>query len=286
MFTLPLKTVRNDIVGVLQIINAQEENGEVVSFSNEDILLIRHFAHSAAVALERAQMTRTIFLRMISMAELRDPKETGPHVNRVAAYATELYEVWAKRKGISGREIEFTRDVLRSAALLHDVGKVGIPDRILKKPARLTADEYDTMKQHTLIGANLFADPRSDFDEAAAEVVLNHHERWDGKGYPGHIDQTTGLPLADRADERGRARGKKGEEIPILGRLVAVADVYDALCSRRSYKDAWSEEEVLEELQNQAGKQFDPELIEDFLSIQDLVKSIKTRYPDTDLNAH
>lgn len=261
MFTLPLKTFRGDIVGVLQIINARDADGQNVPFSDEDALLIRHFANNAAVALERAQMTRTLFLRMISMAQLRDPKETGPHVSRVAAYTTELYEVWARRRNLPEREIERQRDMLRPAAMLHDVGKVGIPDSILKKPAKLTDEEYDTMKEHTLIGSQLFAEPKSDIDEAAAEIALTHHERWDGRGYP---------------------NGKEGEDIPIFGRLVAVADVYDALCSRRSYKEAWKEEDVLEELEKNAGSQFDPEVVRDFLSIQELIGSIRARYPDDD----
>ena len=280
MFTLPLKTIRNDVVGVLQVINAHDARGESCVFSDEDALLIRHFAHTAAVALERAQLTRTVFLRMISMAQLRDPKETGPHVNRVAAYATELYEAWAGAREVPATEIERTRDVLRSAALLHDVGKVGIPDVILKKPARLNDEEYAQMKQHTLIGAHLFADPKSDFDEAAAEVVINHHECWDGSGYPGHVDLDTGKPLPGCDEGGGKARGKKGREIPLLGRLVAVADVYDALCSQRCYKEAWAEDEVVAEMKGQAGRQFDPELIDTFLSIQDLIQAIKRRYPD------
>lgn len=261
MFVLPLKTFRNDIVGVLQIINAQGEDGRIAPFSDEDAHLIRHFGISAAVALERAQMTRTIFLRMIRMAELRDPKETGPHVNRVAAYTTELFMVYAGRRKIASREIESQCDVLRSAAMLHDVGKVGIPDSILKKPGKLTSEEYDEMKQHTLIGARLFSEAQSEIDEAAAEVTLNHHERWDGTGYP---------------------EGKSREEIPLFGRLVAVADVYDALSSRRSYKEAWRQEDVLAELRDSAGSQFDPDLVGDFLSIQDLIRSIRTRYPDAD----
>jgi len=280
MLTLPLKTLRGDSIGVLQIINAQNETGEILPFSHEEELLIRHFAHSATVALERAQITRTIFLRMIRMAELRDPQETGPHVNRVAAYATELYEVWAKRRGLRKEEIDPQRDLLRSAAMLHDVGKVGVPDTILKKPAKLTPSEYDLMKQHTLIGTHLFADPQTDFDEAAAIVALTHHERWDGQGYPGHVDPMSGQPLAGYADEHGHPSGKKGEEIPLWGRVVAVADVYDALCSKRVYKGVWREEEALTEMQAQAGQQFDPELVADFLSIHNLIQSIKARYPD------
>ena len=262
MFTLPLKVFRGDTVGVLQVINAHDEDGNIAPFSPEDALLIHHFANGAAVALERAQMTRTIFLRMISMTELRDPKETGPHVNRVASYTTELYEVWARRHKLAEREIERQRDVLRSAAMLHDVGKIGISDTILKKPGPLSDEEYATMKEHTLVGAQLFADPKSEIDEAAGVVALNHHERWDGGGYP---------------------HGKSDNEIPLFGRLVAVADVYDALCSRRSYKEAWKEDEVLEELKKNSGSQFDPEIVDDFVSIHDLIKSIKARYPDDDI---
>lgn len=280
MLTMPMKTSQGTIIGVLQLINARDESARVVPFFEEEVAQVKHFANSAAVALERAQMTRTIILRMIGMAELRDPKETGAHVNRVAAYSTEIFEVWARRRGMSEDEIRKKLDILRMAAMLHDVGKVGISDLILKKPAKYTDEEYEIMKQHTIIGARLFANPKSDFDEAAAEVAFTHHERWDGKGYPGYVDPLTGCPLEDCVDEQNRPQGKAGTEIPIFGRVMAVADVYDALCSRRSYKEAWSEEDVIEDLQKQAGKHFDPELIEIFLSVHDVILSIKRRYAD------
>jgi response regulator RpfG family c-di-GMP phosphodiesterase len=135
-------------------------------------------------------------------------------------------------------------------------------------------------KQHALIGSQLFLDPRSDFDEVSQIVALNHHERWDGKGYPGHIHPFTGQPLAGHIDDEGRPIPKKGEEIPLFGRIVAIADVFDALSSKRCYKDAWSEQDVLAELKKQAGQQFDPELVEIFLSITDVIRSIQQRYPD------
>jgi len=119
------------------------------------------------------------------MAEMRDPKETGAHVNRVASYSIEIYERGQEKEGIDEKEIAGKRDVLRMAAMLHDVGKVAISDVILKKPAKLTEDEYSIMKQHTVLGAELFLNGHSEFDKAAMEVSLNHHERWDGKGYPG-----------------------------------------------------------------------------------------------------
>ncbi|RLA92644.1 MAG: phosphohydrolase, partial [Deltaproteobacteria bacterium] len=280
MLTVPLKTSRGDIVGVLQMINAQNKKGEIVPFSHDDEPLIAHFANNAAIALERAQMTRAIILRMIRMAELRDPKETGAHVNRVAGYSVEIYESWAIKKGLSQQSIDKKRDVLRMAAMLHDVGKVAISDLILKKPARLTPEEYEAMKKHTFLGAKLFANPESEFDEIAAEVALNHHERWDGKGYPGYIDPLTEKPLPNYKGADGKPRPKKGEEIPIFGRIVALADVYDALSSRRSYKEAWDEERVLNEIRKEAGKQFDPEVVEAFFSCLDVIHSIKNRYPD------
>ncbi len=280
MLVIPLKNSRGEIMGVLQIINAKDEKGNIVPFSSEDEPFILHLAHNAAMALERAQITRTVILRMVKMAELRDPKETGPHVNRVAAYSAEIYEAWAKRKGIPSKEIERKKDILRMAAMLHDVGKIAIPDAILKKPGKLTPEEYEIMKQHTFLGAQLFADPRSEFDEAAAEVALNHHERWDGKGYPGHIDPFTGKPLPGYEDKDGRARGKKGEEIPLFGRIVAIADVYDALVSKRCYKQAWDDEKAIRIIKEEAGKQFDPEIVDVFLSCLDIIHSIRSRYPD------
>ena len=137
MLTIPLKTSRGDIVGVIQMINAQDETGTIVSFSRDDEPLIAHFANNAAIAIERAQMTRAIILRMVNMAELRDPKETGAHVNRVAGYAVEIYENWAIRKGYPQESIDKVRDVLRMAAMLHDVGKVAISDVILKNQPNL-----------------------------------------------------------------------------------------------------------------------------------------------------
>lgn len=280
MLTVPLKTSRGDIVGVLQLINAQSEDGQIISFAAEDEPLIAHFANNAAIAIERAQMTRAIILRMISMAELRDPKETGAHVNRVAGYAVEIYEDWAKRKGISQKEIDDTRDVLRMAAMLHDVGKVAISDLILKKPARLTDEEFDVMKHHTFLGAKLFANPKSEFDEAAAQVALNHHERWDGRGYPGFIDPLSGEAMPGYEEQEGKARPKRATEIPLFGRIVALADVYDALSSARCYKEPWDEAKVIKVIEEEKGKQFDPEMVEAFLSCLDVIQSIKKRYPD------
>ena len=280
MLTVPMNNQRKDVLGVMQLINARDDGQRIIPFTPEDESLIQHFATSAAMALERAQMTRNIILRMISMAELRDPKETGAHVNRVGAYSVEIYEDWAKGRGLSEQEVDRQRDVLRMAAMLHDVGKVAISDLILKKPARLTLDEFEIMKSHTFLGARLFKDIQSDFEEVAATVALTHHEKWDGTGYPGHLDLMSEQALPGFEGAEGSPRPKRGDEIPLFGRIVAVADVYDALCSRRSYKEPWDEARIQEEMHRSSGSHFDPEVVEAFFSCLDVLKSIAKRYPD------
>jgi len=280
VLTIPLKAANGDTLGILQIINAQDAENRVIPFSKKDEKMMMHFASIAAVALERAQMTRAIILRMIKMAELRDPKETGAHVNRVGGFAVELYEKWALNRSLAQKVIDKNRDVLRMAAMLHDVGKVAISDIILKKPGRFNNDEYEIMKQHTVLGAQLFLGRQSDFDDAASLVALNHHERWDGNGYPGHVDIITGNPLNGHISPEGKPLGKKGEEIPLFGRIVALADVYDALSSARIYKEAWDESEVLATIEKESGHHFDTELVEIFFSCLDVIRSIQARYGD------
>lgn len=280
MLTVPLKTQNGVVLGVIQIINAMDKTGNVVPFTKDDEALVTHFAANATVALQRAYMTRAMIIRMIRMAELRDPKETGAHVNRVAGYSGEIYEHWAYKQGMPAKEIDKNKDSFKLAAMLHDVGKVAISDLILKKPARFTPEEYLIMQTHTWAGARLFDDPQSDLDGMAADVALTHHENWDGKGgYPGWIDPATGLPL--KADAEGKALPRKGEEISIYGRIVAIADVYDALISSRVYKQAWTEENVLEEMRKMSGTKFDPDLLAIFFEIYPRIQQIRQRYPDT-----
>ncbi|MCK9229038.1 MAG: GAF domain-containing protein [Syntrophorhabdaceae bacterium] len=277
----PLKTNTDEVVGVLQLINATNGLGKIVPFQPQDEPFVVHFANNAAIAIERATMTRDIILRMIKMAELRDPSETGAHVNRVSSCSVELYEAWAHSKGIDRAEIEQNRDILKMAAMLHDVGKVAITDLILQKPDRLNNNEFEIMKRHTYMGARLFSHQRSDFDRAAFLVTLNHHEHWDGNGYPGFIDHTTGRPLPGYRGSDGRARGKKHDEIPVFGRIVAICDVFDALSSGRSYKEPWKEDRVLETMVSERGKHFDPEMLDVFLSNLEIVRNIMHLYPET-----
>lgn len=278
ILTVPLATHRGETIGVLQLINAKDDNGGIVPFDTAIEPYVAYFAANAAAALERAHLMRTVILRMIGMAELRDPRETGSHVNRVAGFAVEMYETWARKKGVTEADIDRTRDVLRMAAMLHDVGKVAISDVILKKPARLNPAEYETMKGHTVAGARLFGNMTSEFDEAAREVALNHHERWDGAGYPGHVDAETGEALPGHADAGGKPIPKKGDEIPLFGRIVAIADVYDALSSARSYKEAWTEERVMDEIRAQKGGAFDPEIVDAFFECLPALRALAERY--------
>jgi HD-GYP domain-containing protein (c-di-GMP phosphodiesterase class II) len=273
LLALPLKTSRDKVVGVLEIINAEDGGGALVPFTDQDRQVLNHFANHAAVAVERALLTREVILRMIKMCELRDPEETGAHANRVGAYSAEIYHQWASKKGISEGEIKKTRDLIRIAAMLHDLGKIAISDLILKKPSHLDADEFTIMQRHTIYGARLFENPDSELDVICAEIALNHHEHWDGSGYPGKIATLDGGPL-----ETGP--GKKGEEIPLAARIVSLADVYDALVSKRSYKDSFSEDRALELIREQSGKQFDPEVVAAFFSIYDVIAAIKERYQE------
>jgi len=215
---------------------------------------------------------------MIKMAELRDPKETGTHVNRVAGYAVEIYDRWAYNNNIPNAERENFRDTLRISSMLHDVGKVAISDIILKKPARFTPEEFLVMQQHTLYGASLFDDPQSSLDKIAGDIALTHHENWDGTGYPGWVDPVTQVPL--KTSEEGKPLGKKGEEIPLAGRIVAIADVFDALCSKRVYKEPWGEEEVLAEMKKLSGSKFDPALVDVFFEILPSIKQTQSLYPE------
>lgn len=271
MLIVPLLTRGQTNVGVLQLINAKDEYGTVIPFSGQDLLYITHYAQNAASAIEQAKLNREMVLRMVEISELRDPFETSQHAKRVGSYAVELYEKWAIRQNIDSAEIKANREILRTAAMLHDVGKVAISDTILKKKGELTAAERAVMRMHTVYGARLFKHTDSDWDKMAMQVVLNHHECWDGSGYPGKIGN-----IFSKKARLGP--GKKGEEIPIYARIVMIADVYDSLISRRSYKEPWSQKEVVEYLQWKAGKQFDPLLVELFLDMQDIILAIRKKY--------
>jgi CHASE2 domain-containing sensor protein len=178
-----------------------------------------------------------IVRRLAQAAESRDG-DTGAHIERMSL----LCERLARQVGWSVPHAE----LMRHAAALHDVGKIGIPDRVLLKPGKLDPEEREIMKRHASIGAAMLSDSPSELLQLAEEIARTHHERWDGAGYP---------------------RGLRGEEIPLAGRICAICDVYDALVSPRPYKDPWSQPEALAEIAAQTGRHFDPELVEAFLEL-------------------
>ncbi|MFW5735156.1 MAG: HD domain-containing phosphohydrolase [Oceanidesulfovibrio sp.] len=273
ILTIPLKSFGGDLLGVMQIINARDDDGRVTPFGRESMTYIPLFANKCTVILERSMMTRERILRLMKLAELRDPKETGAHVQRVGAYAAEIYRAWAERRKVPSQERKRYGDLIRVAAMLHDVGKVGIADAILKKPGRLDDDEFEAMKMHPIFGAQVFQGASPALDRMCFDIALHHHERYDGAGYPGRIPD-----VMRAAAPRGEPLA--GEDIPLAARIGALADVYDALCSKRVYKDAWPEERVLGILEEQKGAQFDPELVDCFLSIQEVVQAIRMKYQD------
>jgi HD-GYP domain-containing protein (c-di-GMP phosphodiesterase class II) len=264
VLSIGMRSSQRELLGVLQLINPRSEDGEPLEFTPEDQKLAVHFGGMASLAIERSSMTRALVLRMMRLAELRDPKETGAHVKRVAEVAVRLFVAWANKRGMSEDSIFKRLDHLRPAAMLHDVGKVGIEDAILKKPGKLEPPERARMEQHTRIGAETLLGVKTAMDETIREVTLYHHARWDGTGYPKREEiaqtlQQLGVDASDVPEPRG-------ESIPLPARLVAIADVFDALMSKRAYKEAWTPDQVRVEIERSRGTHFDPELVDLFLA--------------------
>ena len=188
--------------------------------------------------------------RLARAAEHRD-KETGSHIVRMSHYATLL----GRTCGMTDEEC----DILFHATPMHDVGKLGIPDRILLKPGTLTEDEFEIMKQHTIIGANLLSGSQSPVLQMGEVIALTHHEKWNGSGYPNRIS---------------------GEDIPLIGRICALVDVFDALSSQRCYKEAWPLEKTLQEIRSLAGIHFDPHLVEMFDELLPVIIDIQRTHTD------
>ena len=282
MLTIPLKNNQNQVIGVMQLINAQNVQGKVVPFSKSDIPVVRIFANNAAVAIERADMTRAEILGLVRvLTELRDPEETEAHVNRIGAYSAQIYETWAHKKKIPQTEFEMKVELLRMAAMLHDIGKLAVPHIIREKTGKFSIEEYEMMKLHTVKGAQmLLKSAQTQYEKVAAEIALNHHEHWNGTGYPGHVNPLSGQVITGYENEHGKPRGKRGEEIPLFGRIVAIADVYDALLCHRTFREAMKEADVLKILQKGSGRRFDPEIIGAFFGCLDAIRAITQRFPE------
>lgn len=282
LLSIPLRNGQNEIIGVMDLVNALNANKDIIPFSEEDIPFVKVFTNHVSVTIGRAQMTRSRILGMVRvLTELHDPEETEGHVNRVGAYAVEIYEAWARKKKLPRARVEADTELLRMAAMLHDLGKLAIPSSIREKPGRLTTEEYEVIKQHTVKGAQmLIHSAQTKYEEIAAEIALTHHECWDGTGYPGHVDVESGEILPGHADGEGKPRPRQGEEIPLFGRIVAIADVYDSLCSRRAYRKALREPDVLKIIEKGAGRAFDPEMVEAFFFRLEMIRAIGQQFPD------
>lgn len=262
ILALPLKNLQGRIIGVLQVFNNRDTDEG--AFSSKKEILLERMAKMVTIPLEKSFLIISMIMRMLRTSALRDPNETAGHVQRVGSLAAELYQRWAEARNIDPDEILLKKGRLRLAAMLHDIGKVGIPDAILKKPGQLNERERAIMNTHPALGASLFDADGNEIDAMAREISLHHHARWDGSGYTGS----------------DKIPSPKGEDIPIWARIVSIADVYDALVSKRCYKEAWSPEEALEVLRKESGKSFDPELVDLFINMQDLVQAIYERYDE------
>lgn len=201
---------------------------------------------------EILQRERETVIRLSKAAEYRDP-ETGAHILRMAHFS----ELIAKGLGLSADD----QELLLEAAPMHDIGKVGIADSILLKPGRLTPDEFEIMKQHAVFGYEILKGSSSKVLQAGADIARAHHEKFDGSGYP---------------------NGLQGDSIPIFSRIVAVADVFDALTSERPYKKAWPLEQAVEHLKSNAGTHFDPACVDAFLAQWSAVLEIRQRFTELD----
>ena len=283
ILAIALKNTAGDMVGVIQLINARDTEGNVIPFVTSDIPIVRILADNAAMAIERAQNTQTEILGMIRfLTDTRDPEETEAHVNRIGAVSVKIYENWAIKRGMSPEEISTNIEILKMASMLHDIGKLSIPQAIRQKAEKLTAEDYEIMRQHTVKGAKmLMAFAQTPYEIAAAEIALNHHEYWNGTGYPGHVNIETGQPIHGYENGGGKPRGKCGDEIPVFGRVVAIADVYDALSCRRVFREAMKEDDVLRTLEKGAGRHFDPDMIDAFFSNFDAIRAVRERFPES-----
>ncbi len=213
--------------------------------------VLERTAEIQALNQEIEETQKEVVFTMGAIGETRS-KETGNHVKRVAEYS----RIFALHYGLS----EKVAELLKMASPMHDIGKVGIPDAILNKPGRLTPSEFGIMKTHARLGYEMLKHSSRIILKAAATLAHEHHEKWNGNGYP---------------------RGLKGEEIHIYGRITAIADVFDALGSDRCYKKAWPDDKIFDLIKSERGEHFEPKLVDIFFDHLDEFLQVRDRYRDT-----
>lgn len=207
--------------------------------------------HLSLVNVNEVKTTRLQIVQRLGMASEYKDNETGMHVIRMSHYSQTL----ALAHGYSSEQAE---EIL-NAAPMHDVGKIGIPDYIIQKPGKLTTEEWEIMKRHPEIGAEIIGDHNSSLLKLAKSIAITHHEKFDGTGYPYQL---------------------KGENIPLEGRIIAIADVFDALTTVRPYKKAWEVESAIDFLKQESGKHFDPVLVQKFITVLPKILEIKNQWPE------
>ena len=237
ILAMPLKNVSGHIIGVFEAMN---KSGK--PFNSDDEGILQLISSMAAAGIENAQLYESLsqsqletIYRLAVTAEYRDQQDTAIHLRHISEYSALI----AQGLGLPEREVEN----IRYASPLHDIGKVGIADAILLKPGKLTAEEFEEIKKHTLYGAKILCNAESSLLQIACKVAGSHHEKFDGTGYPNRL---------------------KAEQISIYARIVSVADVFDALCSQRVYKPKWDPEKAREYINGEKGKAFDPSVVEAF----------------------
>ncbi len=255
MLLVPGMVPPDELVCVLCLINRREDTGTPIPYDRTYETLVMSIASQAAAAIQNAHLAqdlkeayRDTILRLSVATEYRDD-DTAIHIRRMSLYS----EIIAESIGLSQREVEN----IKMASPMHDIGKVGISDAILKKPGKLTDEEFAEMRKHTVIGARILEGAESELLQLSQVIALTHHEKWDGSGYP---------------------RGLKGEEIPLCGRIVALADVFDALTSPRCYKPAFPIEKAFQIIRESSGKHFDARVVEAFFAAVDQILEVKEHY--------
>ncbi|MCK4421017.1 HD domain-containing protein [candidate division WOR-3 bacterium] len=251
MLTVPMKDKEDNLIGVFQLINKRKAD-KIEPFTKDDEKVAEALASQASVAINNVQLTEEIkaahletIYKLGLAAEYKD-EETGNHIRRMSEFS----KIIAESLGLDEGFIE----TIYHASPLHDVGKIGIPDNILTKAGKLTPEEWKIMKGHTILGYQLLKDSHSKIMQIASEIAYTHHERWDGKGYP---------------------RGLSKEEIPLTGRVVSLADFFDAVTSSRPYRDKpFPLPKTLRIIKEEAGKHFCPKIVDAFFDSIDRIKEI------------